>query len=118
MTLQEELKQDATGIDVQVEGAIHEFELPDASRDELFQFRHHPVERELTHWNVQRGQAEFASKGAAARGLDVDDAMGDVRIVIEGVGERQFRHVRQFRRNDLRRWLFTSQQLRADIRKL
>src|SRR4051812_16132087 len=93
MPFQEELKQGTADVDVQVEGAIHELEVLDASRDELFQFLHYFLERELPHWNVQCRQAEFAGKWAAPRSLDVDETMGDVCVIIERVRERQFRHV-------------------------
>src|ERR1044071_8772291 len=95
MAVQKELKQRAAHTHVQIKCPVHELELADSARDELLQVRHQRVERELPHWNIQRGQTEFALKRTATRSLDVNEAVGNIRVVIERVRQGQPRQVGQ-----------------------
>jgi len=51
------------------------------------------VERELADGHVERGEAEFAGERAAARGFEVDDAMGEVVVVVKIVRELELGEV-------------------------
>ena len=66
------------------------------------------VERELAHGNVEGRKAELAGERATTGGLDVDDPVGAVAIVVEvvreleldGIGDRCVEDVRGLRPGD------------------
>ena len=89
MAVQEKLQNGFAGGDVQVEGAIDKFELTHAAVEQFLQFGQQGGQGELPHRHVERGQAEFAGERAAARGFDINDAVGDIFVVVEFVGQRE-----------------------------
>ncbi len=68
----------------------------------------------MPHGDVQGREAELARERAAARGLDVDDAVRDVLVVVEIVRQRQVGEFGQRGGNDLRGGAFAGEQLTAE----
>ena len=89
MACEEEFEDGAAGLDVEVEGAVHKFELPDAACQQVLEVGKQGRQWRLAHRDVERGKAKLAGERAAARGLDVDDPVGDVPVIIEVVGQSQ-----------------------------
>ena len=75
--------------DIQVEGAVHKFELLHTARQQLLQLAEQDGQGNLPHGNVQRGQAKLAGKRAPARCLHVNDAMRDIVLGVKIVRQRQ-----------------------------
>ena len=113
VALEKEFENGAADIDVQVEGAVDELELFHTALEEAFESGEQLRQGGLPDGNVQGGEAEFAGKGAAARGLDVNDAMGDVLSGIEVVGEGEPREIGEVSRNDFGRGSLAGEQLLA-----
>ena len=101
MAFEEELQDRPAGVDVEIERAVHELELPHAAVEQPLQFAEQRGQRRLPHGDVERRQAELAGERAAARGLDIDDAVRDVVVVVEIVGQRQLGELGQLGGNDL-----------------
>ena len=114
MPFEQELQDRPAGFQVEIEGPIHELELPHAPVEQALEVIEQRRQRRLPHRDVQRGQAELAGERAAARGLDVDDAVRHVLVIIEIVGQRQLGELGQLRGNDLGRRAFAGEQLPAD----
>src|SRR5262245_21136362 len=95
VAFEEELKQGAADVQVQVEGAVHELELPDPAVEEPLQMLEQPVERGLPHGNVERAETELACERAAARRLHIDDPVRDVVIGIQIVGQGELAELRE-----------------------
>ena len=92
--LKEEL-EDAPGNDgMQVERSVDELELADAPIEQRLHRVEKAVEGELTDGNVEGREAEFAGEGTTTGGLDVDDAVGAIALVVEGVGELELGRIR------------------------
>jgi hypothetical protein len=67
------------------------------------------VQGNLAHWNVERGETELAGEGAATGGLDVDNAVSNVFVVVEIVRENELAKVREFSVEDFCRRVVASQ---------
>ena len=85
--VEEELEDGFGGIQIQIEGAVHELEAIEAAVEELLHLSKERIERNVADGDIERGETEFTFERAAARGLDVDDAMGEIVVGVEGVGE-------------------------------
>lgn len=87
MAAEEEFEDGACDVDVQVEGAIDEFEVARAAVQEALEGGQERFQREGADGDVEGGQAEFAGERAAAGGFDVEDAVGEVLVGVFVVGE-------------------------------
>lgn len=87
VAFEEEFEELEAEGDAEVEGAVDEFEFFDATVEEVLEGGEEAVEGEAVEVLVEGGEAEFAGEGAAAGGFDVDDAVGDVFVGVEVVGE-------------------------------
>src|ERR1035441_5837816 len=112
---EQELQYRLAGVDIEVEGPIHKLELLHAAVQQPLQVLQQHGQRCLPHGNVERREAELAGEGAAARGFDVDNAVRDVLVVIEVIGQHQFRELGQRSGDDLRGWALTGAQLPANF---
>ena len=84
--------------DVEIERAVNELELLQSAIQQLLHFAEEFVQRNLPHRNVERRQAELAGERAAARRLDINDAMRDVVISVKVVGQGYLRRSPAVRR--------------------
>jgi hypothetical protein len=91
VALQEEFQNGLGNVEVQVEGAVDELELAEAAIQKRLHGGEEVVDRHVPHRHVERRQAELALERAAPRGLDVDDAVGEVVVGVEVVGQFQIR---------------------------
>ena len=73
--------------DVEVEGAIAEFELAGAAGEKLVEGGEQGGHGEEADGGVVGGDAVVASHGAAAGGFDVEEAVGEIGVGVFGVGE-------------------------------
>ncbi len=97
---EKEFENGSAGGDVEIERAVNELELFQAAIQKLLHLAEEFLQRHLPHWNVERRQAEFAGERAAARRLDVNDAMRDVVIGVKVVGQGELGKVRRLGGND------------------
>ena len=79
--------------DVEVEGAVAEFELAGAAREEAVEGGEEGGEGEEADGGVVGGDAVVAAHGAAARGFDVEQAVGEVGVGVFVVGELDRRKI-------------------------
>src|SRR5687767_14023642 len=100
IALQVEIEQRFADVQVQVEGAIDELELRDAAVKQALKMAQQFIERRLAHGNVERRQTKFAGERTTTRRFDVNDAMRDVLVVVQIVGQHKLRELRQLRGND------------------
>lgn len=96
----EEAEDGSAGGEVEVEGAIDEFEMTGAALEESVHGGEEGFEGKGADGEVEGGQAKLAGEGASAGGLHVEDAMGEVVIGIELVGEGEFCEVGEGRGDD------------------
>ena len=99
--VEEELEDRPAGVEVQVERAVHELEPCDAPVEQAAHLAQERLERDVSDRHVERGQAELAPERAAPGRLDVDHAIGDVLVVVEGIRQHQPGRVGQLPRHDL-----------------
>ena len=100
IALEEEFEDGLADGDVEVERAVNELELFHAAIEQPLQLLEQGGQGNLPHRDVERRQAEFAGERAAARRLDVDDAVRDVVVGVKVVGQGELGKVRQFGGND------------------
>ena len=105
-------------LSVEIEGAVHKLELPHAAVEQALQVLEQRGQGSLPHRDVERREAELARERAAARGLDIDDAVRHVLVVVEIVGQRELRELGQLGGDDLAGGPFPREQLRADLGEL
>ena len=86
--------------DVEIERAVNKFELFQPAIQKLLHFGEEFVQRDLPHGNVERREAKFAGERAAARRLDVNDAVREVVVGVKVVGQGDLRKVRQLGGDD------------------
>ena len=84
---------------LEVERAINKAKIARAAVVEFFDFGHERIQLERPRGFVQRRQTKFAFERAAARGLDIDKALGDVFVGVVRVRQRQLRQGRLFSRD-------------------
>jgi hypothetical protein len=89
----EEAEDGTAGGEVEVEGAIDELEMPGAALEESVHGGEERFQGKGTDGEVEGGQAELAGEGATTGGFHVEDAMGEVVIGIELVGEGELGEV-------------------------
>ena len=87
--LQEKIQNPRAGLDVQVESAIHEFEMAHAALMQHLQFGQERLQRKGPSGLIQRRQAELAFERTAARSFDVNQTVGDVLVGIEPIRREQ-----------------------------
>ena len=114
---EKEFQNAASGLDMEVERAVDEFEVAHASREQAVHRGQKRLERKCAHGNVQRGQAEFAFKRAPARRFDVDQPVSNVLAGVFIVRRRELRDVRRRSRNELRGRRITREDLAAHLWK-
>jgi hypothetical protein len=117
IAVEKKLQNCFAGGDVEVEGAVHKFELFRAPVQQLLQMLEKIGQGNLANGNVERGKAEFARERTAAGGLDIKNAVGNVVVRVERVGERDLREVWQLCRDNFRH-VFPAQKLLANFREL
>lgn len=98
---EEELEDCLAGGQVQVEGAINEFELIGAAVEESLHRGQERFEREGPDRNIDGGEAEFAGKGATPGGLDIKQAVLEIGIGVMLVGRLDLGQVGQGGTDDL-----------------
>ena len=86
---EEELEDAHRGRHLEVERAVDELEVARAALVQARQFGQQRLERKGPRGPVERGQAELALERAAARGLDVDRPVRQVRVGVLAVRQRQ-----------------------------
>jgi hypothetical protein len=86
MSVEEELEDGGAGFEVEVEGAVNEFEGSCAAVEEALHRGEKFFQRELSDVVVERGETEIAVEWAAARRFDVDNAVCDVVVGVTIVG--------------------------------
>ena len=92
-SVEEELKDPPAGGEVQVEGAVDEFEAAQAPVVQLLHRHQKGIQWELTYWDLEGAQAELAGERASPRGLDVNHSVFEVACLVEVVRQRQGRHI-------------------------
>src|SRR5438445_12550648 len=118
IAIQEKLQQSSAGIEIQIEGAIDELELPYPSFQKPFQLCEKRFQRDLPHRNIQRGQAKLATEWTAARGLNVNNAVRDVFVIVNIVGQDELVELRQLGWNDFCARRIAREQLTENLREL
>src|SRR5439155_26157505 len=88
--------------DVEVESAVHEFELLHSPVEQPLQLAEQNRQGDLPHWNVERRQAEFAREGTAARRFDINDPVRNIFVRVKIVRQRDSRKIGKLRWNNLR----------------
>ena len=88
-SLQKEIENPRADFGVEIEGAIHEFEVAHAPLVEPLHLGQKRLQRKRPSGLVQRRQTEFALERAAARGFDVDQPVGDVLVGIKPIRQRE-----------------------------
>ena len=87
----EEKLQDAhRNIHLQVERAIHKFKVACAALVQRFHLGHEAVQLKRPGGFVQRTEAKLAFERAAARGFDVEQALGQILRRVFAIRQRQF----------------------------
>ena len=114
MAIQKKLQDGFARRDVQVEGAVNKFELAHAAVEEFLQFGQEGGQRELPHRHVEGGEAKFAGERTAAGRFDINDAVGDILLVVQFVRQREVGRVGQWRRDDFFGGGRTGQDLPAE----
>ncbi len=115
--LQEELEDRDARLDVEVERAVDELEVRQPAVVEPLHARQEVGERRFAHAFVERRQAELARERAAARRLDVDDAVRDVDVVVLRIRIRELFEVRRRGVDHARLWAFAAEELLAEFRE-
>ena len=100
MAREEKFEDGPAGGDVQIERAVHELELFHAPVEQLLHLVEKSGQGNLPHRNIERRQAKFAGERAAARCLDVNDAMREIVVGVKVVRQDDFGKVRHFGGND------------------
>ena len=95
-----EFEDGFAGVEIEIEGAVDKFEMFDAALHETIERGEEFFEVERAHGNFERRETEFAGEGAAARGFDIDDAVGDVSVIVEVVRKREVFENGEFGWND------------------
>src|SRR4051794_424395 len=85
--VEEELQDGLGDREVQVERAVDELELAEAAVEERPHRGEEIVQRHVAHGDVEGRQAKLTLERAPPRGLNVNDAVGEVVVGVEGVGE-------------------------------
>ena len=110
----EKLQNRFADADVQVEGAVHKFELFHAAVEQSLESVEQRGQGKLPHGNVQGRQAEFAGKRTAARGFHVNHPMRHVVLGVQVVRQSQPVQIRRFGGDDFLRRGVAGQQLGAN----
>ncbi len=82
VAFEEKFEDALADVEIEIECAVDEFELAETAIEQAAHSGEEFAKRDITHGDVEGGEAEFAFEGTAARGLDVDHAMGDVLVVV------------------------------------
>jgi hypothetical protein len=101
MPLKKEFQDRPAGGEVEVERAVHELELFQSAIQQLLHRRQERLQRCLAHGDVERREAEFAAERAPARGFHIHDAVREIGVRIEIVGQGQLRELRRRSGNHL-----------------
>jgi len=86
ITREKEFEDGLAPAGVEIERAVNELELFQSTDPKLLHLAEKFLQRRLPDGNVERRQAKLAGEWAAARRLDVNDAMRDVAVGVEVVG--------------------------------
>ena len=114
---EEKLHDAQTGLGIQVERAVDEFEQAGAACVQGFQLRQKHVGIERPCSLIQRRQAKFALERTAARRLHVERAMGDVFIAVQRIGRHDLSQRRLHACMHFHQGLRPVQNLPAQLRK-
>ena len=87
--LQEKIQNPRAGLDVQIESAVHKFEMAHAALMKSLEFGQERLQRKWPGGLIQRRQTELAFERTAARSFDVNQAVGDVLVGIEPIWREQ-----------------------------
>ena len=91
---EEKFEDRGAGVEVEVEGAVNEFEGARAPLEEALHRGEKFLQWKLTDRSVERREAKVAMERAAARCFDVEDAVCDVLISVEVVGQGEIGEIR------------------------
>ncbi len=112
--VEEEVQERLAGLEIEVEGAVDELEMPEALIEEVLELMKQGVEGEGADGGVEGGQAELAGIRAAAGSFDIDDAVLDVLGGVEVVGEGEVGRAGELSDLDFLRGWFVVQELLAE----
>ena len=100
VTRKEEFENCLADGDIQVERAIHKFELFHAAVEQPLQVLEQRRQWNLPDRNVERREAELARERTAARCLDINDAVRNVVMGVKVVRQGKTGLIRQPGRDD------------------
>ena len=106
--IQEELQDGGARRQMQIEGPVHELELRGSAVEQALHRRQKGIERKCAHGQVERRQTKLAGEGTAARGFDVNHALGEILIRVKLVGRGELRERRKLGGDDVRQTLLSA----------
>src|SRR5437870_2998964 len=118
IALEEKFQNGFADVEIQVEGAVNEFELLHAAVSQMLQRAKQRPQRKLAHWNVEGRQTELARERTTAGSLHINYAVGDIFAGVKVIGQGQFTHIRRVGRDNFMSGHAARQQLLANLSEL